>query len=122
MYGNIARQEYTLKADNSLLSQNHADVNRDGRVDIADLVLVASNIGKTINGRVSPNPDVNRDGVVNIADLILVASLLSEVSAAPMLHVQGGHTLTATDLQEWIRQSKTYDLQTSFSYLRPDTR
>ncbi len=121
VHGNIARQDYTLKADNSLLTQNHADVNRDGRVDVTDLVLVASNIGKTINGRVSPNPDVNRDGVVNIADLILVASLLSEVSAAPMLHVQGGHTLTATDLQEWIRHSKTYDLQTSFSYLRPDT-
>ena len=121
VHGNIARQDYTLKADNSLFSENNADVNRDGRVNIADLVLVASNFGKTINGRVSPNPDVNRDGVVNIADLILVASLVSEVSAAPMLHVQGGHTLTATDLQEWIRQSKNYDIQTNPSYLRPDT-
>ena len=121
VHGNIARQDYTLKADNSLFSENNADVNRDGRVDVTDLVLVASNIGKTINGRVSPNPDVNRDGVVNIADLILVASLLSEVSAAPMLHVQGLHTLTATDLQEWIRQSKNYNIQMNPSYLRPDT-
>ena len=121
VHGNIARQDYTLKADNSVFSGNNADVNRDGRVNVADLVLVASNFGKTINGMVSPNPDVNRDGVVNIADLILVASLLSEVSAAPMLHVQGGHTLTATDLQEWIRQSKNYNILTNPSYLRPDT-
>ncbi len=121
VHGNVARQDYTLKADNSLFSGNNADVNRDGRVNIADLVLVASNFGKTISGRATPNPDVNRDGVVNIADLVLVASLLSEVSAAPMLHVQGGHTLTAADLQEWIQQSKNYDIQTNPSYLRPDT-
>ena len=109
VHGNITKQNYTLKADNSLLSQNNADVNRDGRVDVADLVLVASNFGRTISGRANPNPDVNRDGIVNIADLILVASLLREVSAAPMLHVQGGHTLTATDLQTWIRQAKRMD-------------
>ena len=121
VHGNIARQDYALKADNSLFSGDNADVNRDGRVNVADLVLVASNFGKTVNGRINPNPDVNRDGIVNIADLILVASLLSEGSAAPMLHVQGGHTLTATDLQEWIRQSKNYDIQTGFSYLHPDT-
>ena len=120
-HGNITRQDYTLQADNSLLSRNNADVNSDGRVDVIDLVLVASNFGKTINSSAHPNPDVNRDGVVNVADLVLVASLLSEVPAAPILHVQGGHTLTATDLQAWIRQSKNYDIQTNPSYLRPDT-
>ena len=120
-HGNITRQDYTLQADNSLLSGNNPDVNSDGRVDVIDLVLVASNFGKTINSSAHPNPDVNRDGVVNVADLVLVASLLSEVPAAPILHVQGGHTLTATDLQAWIRQSKNYDIQTNPSYLRPDT-
>ncbi|MDE0466064.1 MAG: T9SS type A sorting domain-containing protein [Candidatus Poribacteria bacterium] len=120
VHGNVARQDYTLKADNSLFSGNNADVNRDGRVNVADLVLVASNFGKTINSSAHPNPDVNRDGIVNVADLVLVASLLSEVPAAPMLHVQGGHTLTATDLAQWIRQVKNYDIQTNPSYLRPD--
>ena len=120
-HGNITQQDYALEADNSLFSGNNADVNRDGRVNVADLVLVASNFGKTVSGRANPNPDVNRDGVVNVADLVLVASLLSEVPAAPMLHAQGVDTLTATDLQEWIRQSKNYDIQTNPSYLRPDT-
>ena len=108
-YGNIMRQDYTLKADNSALSQNRADVNRDGRVDVADLVLVASNFGRTISNRANPNPDVNRDGVVNVTDLILVASLLGEVSAAPMLYIQGTNALTAADLQEWIRQAERMD-------------
>lgn len=30
VYGNITRQDYTLKANAALLSQNHVDVNRDG--------------------------------------------------------------------------------------------
>ena len=121
LHGNITRQDYTLQADNSLLTENNADVNSDGRVDVIDLVLVASNFGKTINSSAHPNPDVNRDGVVNVADLVLVASLLSEVPAAPVLHAQGVDTLTAADLQEWIRQSKNYDIQTNPSYLRLDT-
>ena len=120
IHGNITRQDYTLKADNSLLSGNNADVNRDGRVNVADLVLVASNFGKTINGRVNPNPDVNRDGVVNVADLILIASLLSEVPTAPVLHTQEIHALTAANLQGWIHQAKNYDIQTGSSHLPSD--
>ena len=120
LYGNITRQEYTLKSDDSLFSGNHADVNRDGTVDVADLVLVASSFGKKISGRVQQNPDVNRDGVVNVVDLLLVASLLHSALTAPALHIQEMHALRTSDLQEWIRQAKYYNLQTDTSYLRPD--
>ena len=120
VYGNIRRQNYTLKADRSLISGNNADVNKDGRIDISDLVLVASNFGKTIKGQVNRNPDVNRDGIVNIADLLLVASLLPDVSAAPALHTQEMHTLTTTALQKWIRRAKNYNIQTDALHLRPD--
>ena len=120
VYGNITRQNYRLRADNSLLSSNHADVNRDGNVDVADLVLVASNFGKKISGRVRQNPDVNRDGVVNVVDLLLVASLLSPAPTAPALHIPEMHALRTPDLQEWIRQAKNYDLQRDSSVLRPD--
>ena len=45
------------------------DVNTDGVVNIQDVVLVASNFGKTGENVA----DVNNDGVVNIVDLTLVA-------------------------------------------------
>ncbi len=117
IHGNITRQDYTLRAVNALVSGNNADVNRDGAVNVADLVLVASNFGKTIVGRVHPNPDVNRDGIVNIADLLLVASLLSDVRAAPALHIQEMPGFTTADLQKWITQAKNYDLHVGSSHL-----
>ena len=48
------------------------DVNGDAIVNIQDLVLVASNFGKT--GQHAA--DVNNDGIVNIQDLVLVAGAL----------------------------------------------
>ncbi len=45
------------------------DVNRDGEVNILDLVAVASKLGEKDAG----NADVNADGVVDIRDLVLVA-------------------------------------------------
>ena len=56
------------------------DVNSDGVVDVADLVLVASNFGATgITG------DVNADGVIDVFDLVLVAKRFGEdVAAAPL--------------------------------------
>ena len=116
IYGNIRRQNYTLKAEESQLFRKNADVNRDGRVNITDLVLVASNFGKTIKGRVNRNPDVNRDGRVNVVDLLLVASLLRDVSAAPSLHTQGISAFTPTNLQKWIAQAKNYNLYVGASY------
>ena len=121
VYGNITRQHYTLKADTSLLSGSNADINGDGSVDVTDLVLVASNFGKKISGRVRQNPDVNRDGVVNVVDLLLVASLLRSAPTAPALQSQETHIFRASDLQEWIRQAKNYDLQIDSDGFRPST-
>ena len=55
------------------------DVNRDGTVDIVDLVIVALNFGKDITVPATPNPDVNRDGEVNMLDLVLVGQHFGEV-------------------------------------------
>ena len=52
------------------------DINNDGAVDVADLVLVASNFGTTAVSRVNPNPDVNNDGFVNREDLLLIVEVL----------------------------------------------
>jgi hypothetical protein len=58
------------------------DVNNDGTVDIADLVLVASHFGEVGAGITG---DVNGDGRVNIFDLVLVGARFGErlVVAAP---------------------------------------
>ena len=49
-----------------LKSRSRADVNRDGKVNVLDLIEVSNGLGKT-------EPDVNGDGVVNILDLVLVS-------------------------------------------------
>ena len=53
------------------------DVNEDGRVNILDLTLVASNLN--VDVPVNPRVDVNRDGKVNILDLVLLARNLDAV-------------------------------------------
>ena len=95
--GNITRQEWTLRADDSLIVQNPLDVNGDGTVNVADLVLIASNLGKTVGQEAHPNPDVNSDGIVDITDLLLVAS---ELQAAPAQTAQ-----LASQVQGWIDQA-----------------
>ena len=79
------------------------DVNGDGTVNIADLVLVASNLGKTGQNAA----DVNGDGVVNIADLVLVAGALGTSAAAPSLFSQSLSTLTAADVKLWLSQAQS---------------
>ena len=55
------------------------DVNEDGKVNILDLTLVASNL--TIDTATNPSVDVNKDGDVNILDLVLVAQHLDAVGS-----------------------------------------
>ncbi len=77
------------------------DVNNDGVVNVADLVLVAANFGKSFAADANPNPDVNRDGVVDRADIIQVILSL-EAAGAPSTAPQ----LTAEILQRWIDDAK----------------
>ncbi len=113
VHGNITRQEYTLRADDTLIIQNPLDVNSDGVVNIRDLVLVASNFGQTGQN----SADVNIDGVVNISDLVLVASALGEDAAAPILHPSDLEGLTASEMQQILTQARQIAL-TDPTYLR----
>ena len=83
-----------------------ADVNSDGTVNIADLVLVASNLGKTGQNAA----DVNGDGQVNIADLVLVAGALGTSASAPSLHLQALEMLTATEVKQWLSAAQRLNL------------
>ena len=54
------------------------DVNKDGIVNIQDLVLVAGAFGQPVDRTAEQNPDVNRDGIVNVLDLVRVSNSLGQ--------------------------------------------
>ncbi len=87
-------------------TQLKGDVNGDGIVNIQDLVLVASNLGKTGQNAA----DINGDGVVNIQDLVLVAGALGSSAAAPSIHLQSLEMLTAADVKSWLSQAQHFNL------------
>ena len=82
------------------------DVNRDGVVNILDLVRVGSSFGQTGQN----SADVNGDGVVNIVDLVLVAGAFGAEAASPSAHPQALAMLTAADVQGWLAQAWGLDL------------
>jgi hypothetical protein len=50
------------------------DINKDGIVNIQDLVLVSNAFGQTVDPNADQNPDVNGDGIVNVLDLVQISS------------------------------------------------
>ena len=84
------------------------DVNRDGEVNILDLILVGQDIGKT--GGTNLRTDVNGDGTRDIQDLVLVASHFGELSgpaAAPLLsQILTQNRISPIVLQTWIAQAQ----------------
>ena len=79
------------------------DVNRDGVVNILDLISVAQQLGKRVTAD-SPE-DINGDGIVNIFDLTLVAQGIGG-AAAPT--VATGRVDAAT-IEAWIEQARLAD-------------
>ena len=90
------------------------DINKDGVVNIQDLVLVAQSFGQTGTNSV----DVNGDDIVDIRDLVLVAGALGEEGAvSPSLRAQAQPLFTASQLQQWLIEAKTSP-NASFTYHR----
>ena len=83
-----------------------ADANNDGVVDLQDLVLVASNYGKTGQNAA----DINGDGVVNIDDLTTVAGALDNAAAAPLAYPQALEMFTVADVKLWLSHAQQLDL------------
>ena len=82
------------------------DVNRDGRVSILDLILVAQQLGRRVPAD-SP-VDLNRDGVVSILDLILAARAIGNTTAsAPP--AAGAESIDAAMIEAWIAQARLED-------------
>ena len=99
----------------SVIKPIFGDVNKDGVVNILDLVVVASNFGKTVSEDGNP-ADVNEDGVINIIDLVKVAGAFGDGAAAPSTLSQNlKGTLTRADVQEWLTQAQQANLTGSTS-------
>ena len=77
------------------------DVNRDGIVNILDLILVAQQLGKRVSAD-SP-VDVNGDGIVNIFDLTLVARGIGGAAAPP------SHDSDFATIEAWIAEARLAD-------------
>lgn len=74
---------------------NIKDVNRDCKINIQDLVLVATRLGSG-----SPKEyDVNDDGIIDIIDLVLVAGSLGNINGAPS--IRENH-----QIEQWIEEAK----------------
>ena len=56
------------------------DVNKDGVVNIQDLVLVAGSFGQPRDRNAERDPDVNRDGIVNVLDLVRVGNSFGQTA------------------------------------------
>lgn len=86
------------------------DVNRDGEVNIQDLVLVAANFGKPVPDEGHP-ADVNGDGKIDIVDLVKVAGALSNGTSAPALLAQVQDIdLTKKDVEQWLSRAQQQKL------------
>ena len=86
------------------------DVNRDGVVNILDLVQVASSFGQPVPEEGNP-ADVNEDGVVNIVDLVKVAGALGGDAAAPSAwSLDLENTFTREQVQQWLSEAQQFNL------------
>ncbi len=95
-----------LTAEIPVTAGLEADANNDGVVNTQDLVLVASNYGKTGTN----SADINGDGVVNIDDLTTVAGAIDNVGAAPSVHSQMLELFTAADVKLWLSHARQRNL------------
>ena len=84
-----------------------ADVNNDGLVNVLDLIVIASNFGRSGQNEA----DVNGDGVVSILDLVLVAGMFDGAAAAPSAQPQVPETLTAVEVQSWLTDASSLDIR-----------
>ena len=79
--GAAADCDWAHWADLHITAAPNPDANLDGRINILDLILVASSFGEESSS--NSLADTNKDGVVNLLDLVFVAEHFTQDAAAP---------------------------------------
>ena len=64
----------TVTHNGSVLVMDDPDLNRDGQVNVLDLVIISNQLGRQVP-QASPG-DLNGDGVINILDLVRVSQAM----------------------------------------------
>ena len=82
------------------------DVNRDGKVNILDLVLIARQLGESVPA--DSLVDVNSDGIVNIQDLEEVVRHFGN-TAAPAVTMGVTESVDPAMIAAWIAQAQLAD-------------
>ena len=86
-----------------LITANRLDANKDGKVDINDLIAVARDYGKTG----ARSTDVNNDKRVDVKDFIEVARAVNPNFAAPAIAQEVTILpFTVQEVQQWIQDAK----------------
>ena len=95
------------RLDISLYRLLTVDVTGNGKVNVNDLVEVASNYGKTVGGGANRKADVNNDGKVDVDDILAVIAAVDAAGAPAIAQedIEPG-SLQASDVQRWIRDAK----------------
>ncbi|MCG9129426.1 PD40 domain-containing protein [Candidatus Poribacteria bacterium] len=90
------------------------DVNKDGVVDIQDLIFVVSQFGKAGTENIA---DVNNDGVVDVTDFVLVAGEIENLNSAPPVAAFSNNILTVETVKMCVNHAQSSN-HTSDKYRR----
>ena len=95
------------------------DINRDGAVNILDLVEAASQFGQT---GIDLSGDVNGDGKVDVSDLGHIGSRLGENAAAPALFLDDSNSIVSYHASGVKRQFQALAVLESLETPSPGTQ
>ena len=79
-----------------------SDVNRDGAVNISDLLEVAANYEQLGEN----DADINGDSLVDIRDIVQVAAAIGGEDAASLVHPPDASAISAADVADWLAQAQ----------------